>query len=178
MAKMRKGGGKQKGAAFERLICKALSLWVTGGKRGDVFWRSAMSGGRATIYTDVRQCGDICAVAPEGAPLVERYFIECKAYRDLQIGSWVITDKGNLAQFWKETKDQAEIHHREPLLIFRQNGWPTMMLSLRSSYHPRDERLAVVVRDAVVRPLEDVLMSPYSSVYATLPGRSKKSHSK
>ena len=46
---MRKGGGKAKGSSFERLICKELSLWITGGEHQDVFWRSAMSGGRSTV---------------------------------------------------------------------------------------------------------------------------------
>lgn len=164
---MRKGGGKQKGAQFEREICKALSLWVTGGKRGDVFWRSAMSGGRATMFSDVRQCGDICAVAPEGAPLTERYYIECKAYRDLQIERWLITGRGHLADFWKETKDQAKIHKREPLLIFRQNGLPIMFLSLKSVYHVLDARLAVVVRDAVLRHFEDLLLTKYRLLLPT-----------
>lgn len=38
-----------KGSTFERKICKDLSLWWTGGKDDDCFWRSSMSGGRATI---------------------------------------------------------------------------------------------------------------------------------
>jgi len=46
---MRKGGGKAKGASFERDICRRLSLWVSAGKQEDVFWRSAMSGGRSTV---------------------------------------------------------------------------------------------------------------------------------
>lgn len=158
---MRKGGGKQKGAAFEREICKALSLWVTNGKRGDVFWRSAMSGGRATMFSDVRQCGDVCAVAPEGAPFTARYFIECKAYKDLQIARWLITGTGYLAEFWRETREQARIHQREPLLIFRQNGLPIMFLSLKTSYDLKDNRLAVVVRDVVLRRFDDLLMTRY-----------------
>lgn len=125
---MRKGGSKQKGAQFEREVCKALSLWVTNGRRGDVFWRAAMSGGRATMFSDVRQCGDICAVAPEGAAFCDMFFAENKHYKDLQITSWLLTGKGHLAQFWEETWDQAGIHHRRPLLIFRQNAFPIMFL--------------------------------------------------
>lgn len=164
---MRKGGGKQKGAAFEREICKALSLWVTNGKRGDVFWRSAMSGGRATMFSDVRQCGDICAVAPEGAPFTARYFIECKAYRDLQINSWLITGRGKLAEFWQETKDQARIHKREPLLIFRQNGLPVMFLYLAGLRDAmwRDIRTkeAIIVRDARLYRFSDWMKIKYEA---------------
>ena len=37
---MRSGGGKQKGSAFEREICKKLSLWFTENERDDIFFRS------------------------------------------------------------------------------------------------------------------------------------------
>ena len=167
---MRKGGGKQKGAQFERDICKALSLWVTNGKRGDVFWRSAMSGGRATMFSDVRQCGDICSVAPEGAPLVARYFIECKAYKDLQIARWLITGTGHLADFWKETKEQAKIHGREPLLIFRQNGLPIMFISLKRNYPIRDPRLTIVVRDAALRHFDHLMKMKYALLMSGVAG--------
>ena len=43
------GYGKQKGGEYERTVCKKLSLWVSNGTRDDIFWRSAMSGGRATL---------------------------------------------------------------------------------------------------------------------------------
>ena len=46
---MRKGGGKEKGSSFERLVCKRMSMWLSKGERDDLFWRSAMSGGRATV---------------------------------------------------------------------------------------------------------------------------------
>ena len=39
---------KAKGAAFERLMAKQFSLWWTGNARDDVFWRTPLSGGRAT----------------------------------------------------------------------------------------------------------------------------------
>ena len=159
---MRKGGGKKKGSQFEREVCKALSLWVTNGKRGDVFWRSAMSGGRATMFSDVRQCGDICAVAPEGVPLTDHYFIECKAYRDLQIERWLVTGRGKLADFWQETKDQAKIHKREPLLIFRQNGLPIMFLSFKQYSSIRNAPVNTIVRDAILRSFESLLTSSYS----------------
>lgn len=158
---MRKGGGKQKGASFEREICKSLSLWVTAGERGDVFWRSAMSGGRATMFSDVRQCGDVCAVASEGAPLTDRYFIECKAYRDLQIERWLVTGRGKLADFWQETKDQARIHSREPLLIFRQNGLPTMFMTLGRLSGGVRVKVRILVRDAELRTFDDLLETRY-----------------
>src|SRR3954464_4941724 len=130
---MRAGGGKSKGSSFERWVCKELSLWITDGKRTDCFWRSAMSGGRATVAhkkgVDVRQAGDICAVAPEGAEFCDRWFIECKHVKDLNLDSFLIKKTGMLASFWKKCCQQAERHKRAPMLIARQNGWPTLLIT-------------------------------------------------
>lgn len=121
---------KQKGSAFERLICKQLSLMITHGKRGDVFWRSAMSGGRATVHgTNVRQSGDICAVAPEGHILTDDYFIECKHYRDLKIGRFVIEGKGPLGLFWTIASREARRHKKTPVLICKQHGLPIFVVT-------------------------------------------------
>lgn len=80
---MKKGSGKAKGGAFERLICKKLSLWWTHNKRDDVFYRTASSGGRATQRSKKGkhthgQYGDIQAVDPIGQPLMDLCVIECK----------------------------------------------------------------------------------------------------
>jgi hypothetical protein len=82
---VKKGGGKGKGSSFERKVCVLLSLWVTNGKKKDAFWRSSMSGGRATIHVKRgdknRQAGDIAAVAPEGHQFTDVFFAECKHVR-------------------------------------------------------------------------------------------------
>ena len=75
-----------KGSNFEREICKCLSVWWTGGKRDDVFWRSSQSGGRATQRTKKGQktfgsYGDIAAVDPIGQPLLKMFCIELKRGR-------------------------------------------------------------------------------------------------
>jgi len=80
---MKKGAGKAKGGAFERLICRKLSLWWTNGKRDDVFARTASSGGRATQRSKkgkstFGQYGDIQAADPIGQPLIDLCAIECK----------------------------------------------------------------------------------------------------
>lgn len=72
-----------KGSNYEREICKRLSLWWTGGRRDDVFWRSAQSGGRATVRSrkgqqTVNSHGDAAAVDPDGAPLTDLFVIEIK----------------------------------------------------------------------------------------------------
>mgnify|MGYP001577792191 CR=1 FL=1 len=125
----RPGFGKQKGASFERLICKTLSLWVSKGKRDDLFWRSAMSGGRASVQfkkgvVNKTQSGDITAIDPLGAPLLNKFFIECKFYRDLHFPALLMEKEGkNGAQhFWRICQEQAAKYKKLPMLIMKQNG--------------------------------------------------------
>lgn len=126
---MRKGGGKAKGSAFEREICKALSLWVTGGKHEDVFWRSAMSGGRSTVAHAkgkrlAAQAGDISCIHPAGEVFASRFMCECKAYADLNYAG-LLSGKGHLAEFWEVAKIEAERYNKLPFLIAKQNRQPT-----------------------------------------------------
>lgn len=130
---MRSGGGKGKGSSYERDVCRKLSLWVSGGVAIDLFWRSAMSGGRATVAHRkgqvVRQAGDITAVRPEGHGLTDRFFIECKHYRKLDIEAFFLTGKGRLAKFWRATVREAKKHKRHPVLIARQNRTEDLILT-------------------------------------------------
>jgi len=75
--------GQRKGGAFERELCKELSLWWTDGKREDVFRRSAISGGRATVRsrkgkTTAGQYGDVAIADTIGQPLLSLCTIELK----------------------------------------------------------------------------------------------------
>lgn len=130
--------GKRKGGSFERSICVQLSQWVSQGKRTDLFWRSAMSGGRATVAhrkgESVRQAGDITAVAPEGHVLTGQYYVECKHYRDLDLVGFFLNDKGKLAGFWRTAKREAEKHGRMPMLIAKQNNVPTIMILMARDF--------------------------------------------
>jgi hypothetical protein len=130
---MKPGGGKAKGSAFEREVCKTLSRWITNGAKDDCFWRSAMSGGRATVAhkagKDVRQAGDITAVASEGHTLCDHFFIECKHVADLDVDSFLIEDIGRLSKFWKQAITQAARHQRIPMLIARENRRGVLLVS-------------------------------------------------
>lgn len=129
--------GKKKGSQFERECCELLSQWITHGKKSDCFWRSAMSGGRATVAyrkgQNVRAAGDITAVAPEGHCLTDKFFIECKFVKKLDIASFILDDKGNLAKFWKQARKQAREHFRMPLLIAKENGRKPIIVSMPRS---------------------------------------------
>jgi hypothetical protein len=121
--------GKQKGSGFERECCTALSKWITNGERIDCLWRAAMSGGRATVQKGkVRQSGDITAVAPEGHALTDKFYIECKAYKELGLDCF-IKGKGTLIDFWKIAGKESVKYDKHPILIFKQNNWPTVFVT-------------------------------------------------
>lgn len=129
---MRAGGSKQKGAGFERKICVALSKWLSKGHRKDLFWRSAMSGGRATLGArkgekHLSQGGDVSAIDPMGAPLTEHFCIEIKFYKDLDLGS-LLFGRGKLADFWKKARLDAAVYGKEPMLIAKQNLYDTLVI--------------------------------------------------
>jgi hypothetical protein len=131
---MRPGGGKAKGADFERLVCNQLSQWVTGGKRKDIFWRSAMSGGRATVgrkkgELNQTQEGDISAVDPAGHWLVKRFVIECKCVKSLDLDAFIYYHKGALAGFWNTLTKITSGTPKEPMLIAKQNQYPPMLIT-------------------------------------------------
>lgn len=169
---MKTGSGKQKGSAFERKVCKQLSLWVSHGKKEDLFWRSAMSGGRATVARsrgrDVRQAGDITAVAPEGHELTNAAYIECKHYRDLALTAFVLEGRGTLAKFWFRTRDEALKRQKFPWLVAKQNRLPTLLLVpyvIRTKAAPAcvihigDERVGIFLFDEFLK----VKFSPWSN---------------
>ena len=187
---MRPGGGKGKGGAFERLICVLLSLWVSDGKRRDLFWRSAMSGGRATRGRArgedlAHQAGDLSAVHPWGHRLTDTFFIECKFVRNLQFDR-LLFGEGLLAQFWKTAIEQASNHKRSPMVIAKENRGDIVVLmhpdSLLSHLqipfvrldilHRRKNRL-VAFPDVIIVRLDDILKEKFRYVLRT-PGNWKK----
>jgi len=87
--------GKRKGSAFERKICKELSLWWSKGKRDDIFWRTSGSGARSTVRSKKNkqtfgQGGDVQAADPIGQPLIDVFNIEMKTgYKGSHIGEMI-----------------------------------------------------------------------------------------
>lgn len=128
---MRKGGSKQKGSAFEREIAEKLSRWVSNGEKEDCFWRSATSGGRATVARKrgrllQSQTGDLSAIHSLGEPFLNQFYLELKFYRDLNY-TGIITGKGYLIEFWNNTVKEAASYKKHPILIAKQNRVPTMV---------------------------------------------------
>jgi len=160
---MRRGGGKVKGGQFEREVANKLSLWVTHGKKKDCFWRSAMSGGRATVRgTDIRQAGDICAVAPEGHVLTDRWYIETKHVKDF--GLWGLFDnregRDSLFAYWSKASSNAHRWGKMPMLIAKQNGRPTLVC-MPTGYLLMDNRIEVPRWNMTILPFETLLQQSF-----------------
>lgn len=119
---------KKKGSGYEREICVKLSLWVSDGTSTELFSRSAGSGSHATYKKkqgkQASQTGDITSVDSKGTSLTDKYFIECKFYRDLQLPSLIYgTPKnGTILEFWSKAKEDATYFGKGPIIIARQNN--------------------------------------------------------
>ena len=131
---MKKGGGKSKGSAFERKICQELSKWVSYDKRDDIFWRSAMSGGRATVgmkrgITRTSQAGDITAIDSSGQKLTNNFVIECKFYRNIHIESMMFGKPKNnsILEFWTKLYTDSLKLGKDMMLIIKQNNSSTLI---------------------------------------------------
>lgn len=134
---MKPGAGKIKGSSFERLIAKRLSLWLSSGARHDLLWRSAMSGGRATIQLsqgiiNKTQTGDLTAIDKLAYEFTERFLVELKHYKDLDLITGFIKNKGILYKFWYDLVEHAYIYKKSPLLICCQNNLPILIITTPS----------------------------------------------
>ena len=123
---------KAKGAEFEREICKKLSYWVSKNQRDDIFWRSAMSGGRATIGLRAgkerhAQSGDLSSIHSMGHKLTDEFYVEMKFYKDLQLHLLITQQTGNLYSFWNTTMQEAKAYKKTPWLIAKQNRQPILL---------------------------------------------------
>lgn len=123
---------KQKGAQFEREVCRMLSEWL-GAPKGEVwFWRSAMSGGRATLgiaKKELRstQAGDISGLHGHACAFLNHFVVECKHVRSLTLERLVFNGSGLLDSFWKQVEDEAARQGKQPFLVMKQNGRPVLL---------------------------------------------------
>jgi len=120
---MRKGKGKNKGNAFERLVSNALDAWWKVPK--GTFWRSKISGGS-------NEPGDITprVLEVDDKPLQWPFVIECKHYKEIKFSQLLNASKlkegGQIVKWWKQLTDDYEStgYTKIRLLIFRGNNTP------------------------------------------------------
>jgi hypothetical protein len=158
---------KRKGSAFERELCRDLSLWVSRAEHEDLFWRSAISGGRATNrvakHGAQKVSGDICSVREEGHIFTNWWHIEAKHVRDMNLTSFALNDTGFLATEWRRCVRQATSHRKLPMLIVKQNRYPVIVVLqggvLDSPYLPL---LSLPRSNCVINLFGNVIGRPYT----------------
>ena len=157
--------GKVKGGRFEREIGKALSLWITSGEKADCFWRSAMSGGRATVARNkgqlLRQHGDLTGVSEEGIEFLKNLYIECKHLREINVFG-LITGKGDLISIWSYVNEEASKYSKAPVFIVRQNMRPTLLFTNVTGMYLMGFQPRLTLSDGtVIQLLDTILSKPY-----------------
>lgn len=135
---MRKGGGQAKGSAFERESCLGLSLWVSQGKRTDLFTRNVLSGGRFTIamarQEDHGTPGDTMASHPMAFAFASTFLVECKSYKDLGWTAFLHDeDKSFLGRVIKLCRSQAAHVGQDYIVIAKQNQRKPVLMMDRAA---------------------------------------------
>lgn len=121
-----------KGQAFERLISRRLSLWISNGENANLLWRSSQSGGRATTLRksgiDLSiHAGDLSAIDPAGFDFTNTFFVECKCLKQLRLDLLLYEVKGGLEHMWQKCCRQAADYKKLPLLVCRENRKATLV---------------------------------------------------
>ena len=63
--------------------------------------------------------GDLVAIATEGQPLVDVFSIECKDRKTYGKIEGFLQEQGELWKWWGQCVHDAEVSHREPLMIYK-----------------------------------------------------------
>lgn len=116
---------KSKGSAFEREICKRLTIWLIGKDKPIQFWRSAASGGLATLNSkNITVTGDIQALTPEAMKIAKYISFEAKTgYKDATFDNFFKDNKSDiLRSFWIQCVSSARKSDKFAVLIFRKKG--------------------------------------------------------
>jgi hypothetical protein len=130
---MRPGGGSIKGAQFERLTGIQLSLWLTQGKRSDLFARNVLSGGKFTLATqkgkELGMPGDLMAAHPLAFEFLSTFLVECKHHADLKLEQYFfdIHKKGSLAKIIEKASEEADSVNLYHMVVAMQNRCPAMV---------------------------------------------------
>jgi len=117
---------KEKGSEYEREMGKALSLWLTKGLKEDCVTRTEGSGAR---FTNVGKGapGDLTCCHPLSYPFFEKFIIECKFWRDIEMLEFILK-KGDLYWYFVELIKQCDKCERLPFMIVRQNYRPSLII--------------------------------------------------
>ena len=134
---MRPGGGASKGAAFERIVCRDLSLWLTNGERADVFLRNVASGGRFTVRAkkddpEHGMPGDVMAGHPTAFRFLEIFLVEAKCHADMGLVKFLYDTDGTSSLYKIVSKARNEAKHAgklRPLIVMKENRHDPLLLT-------------------------------------------------
>lgn len=147
-----------KGASWEREFSKLLSLWWSDGTNDDWFWRSAMSGGRATVRARKGQktanaAGDICAQTPEAQKLANVITWELKCGYPLVTVSDLLDKKSGkgFLEFVQQAEESASLAGTAywGLVIKRDRREPLVFVNYWYAHHS-DSRIQVRLDDRFI----------------------------
>lgn len=121
---------KNKGSKFERDCAKLVSLWVSFGDRDDIYWRTASSGGMATMRAKYGkradlQVGDLRPETPEASIITDKLILECKCLKTFDLEKYLFNTKRKNTGMQKVISE-CEIRYRnykeDFLLICKANN--------------------------------------------------------
>lgn len=156
-----------KGAEYERTMCLRLSLWISNRRNRDLFWRSAMSGGRSTIINAAKQhgsvdahAGDLAATHPDGHRFLACFTVECKSLADFHWHRLVMhSGVSDFEVCWIQTVEQT-IEGAEPLGFFKHTRIGEVAVTTKAGYE--------MLRGNLTDPTNDLIVTaifPRTSVY-------------
>ena len=107
-----KTNSKVLSGAFERAICRLLSMWWSLGKDDNVFYRTEGSGGRATKRARAgkgkqSRCGDVGLVEQTGKPFLDMFAVEIKKGYSKDTIQDLLDKPGVAAQTYETWLEQA-----------------------------------------------------------------------
>ena len=182
---MSKFNSKEKGSENERKVCGQLSLWVSDYTRDDVFWRAAMSGGRANLpqrlqkgQTFAAQVGDISAVHELGLPLLRLFNIECKFYKDLMLDAPIFGVIGEVGQFWTKLLGECEQHHKIKGGVIRQNRKTELFATTQKGKQIFDTAATEPIVWTGILPTLDCCLTPFRELLIKVPFKRLLPHCK
>lgn len=180
------GYGGKKGAAYERTIAVMFSLWISEGTREDLLWRTAMSGGRATVKRQrgrkaEAQAGDLGSIDPLGDWFTSTFLLELKRYhsfewhRDVAEPTSATSQKATKRplEIFLHTVEEAKLAGRlAPLVILRGDRCPDLVMTTGKGYRklsPKGVNLSKCVtfphHDCIVFRLDHLLSTvKYSEI--------------
>jgi hypothetical protein len=119
---------KAKGSNFENEIAKQLSLWVSNNNHKRIFMRSVISGAMYTNdsrnnenYLSEKHAGDITWNEKEGKELIDRFYIECKRYKEFNFINFIKNENYEFSKFWKKCIKESNELNKIPFMLVKPN---------------------------------------------------------